>query len=73
MANKVQYPRLTPSEVVTLKKFGFSHVVIVNRDVSVRVPGSVEACFRSLADAKRFATVLCRLYGATGGWVGVSI
>lgn len=73
MADKIHYPRLTPDAVAALKKYGFKYVVIVNRDISARTPGAVEACFRSLNDAKRFATSLCKIYGAKNGWVGTGL
>lgn len=46
-----------------LNKLGFSYAVIVARDVSVRLPGSVEAVFRNRNDASRFKTGLCKMYG----------
>lgn len=61
--NNLPAIRMTSDQVKALKKMGFSYAVIVARDVSVRVPGSVEAVFRNRDDASRFKTGLCKMYG----------
>lgn len=61
--NNLPAIRMTPDQIKALNKMGFSYAVIVARDVSVRLPGSVEALFRSRNDASRFKTGMCRMYG----------
>lgn len=65
-------PDLDEATRRVMRKYDFNAVVFINRPVSVRSVGSVEAWFRSVKDAKRFATTLNRLYG-NDAYKGVSI
>lgn len=55
--------KMHPDHIKLVKRFGFTYAVVVERSISVRVPGSVEALFRSHSDAKRFVVALDRIYG----------
>lgn len=54
------------------KRKGFTACVMIARPVSVRSVGACEALFRSLGDAKRFATALNKMYGQ-GCYKGVNL
>lgn len=63
---------INPEFLKLMKSRGFTAVCFVNRDISVRVVGSVEAWFRSEKDAKRFASTLNGIYGRDS-YKGVSV
>lgn len=67
------FPRLNPTELIWLKKLGFTAVVMVNRPISAREPGSVESAHRSRGDANKFATHLNKTYGCRDGYRGVTL
>lgn len=64
---------LTPDQVKGLVKLGFTAATIVNRDISVLIPGTVVGAFRSFGDAKKFATSMNKLYGCKDGYRGVQL
>lgn len=54
---------LHPDHIKQLKKLGFFYAVCVNRNISFRPVGSVEAVTRNLPDARRLASSLNSKYG----------
>jgi len=54
---------LHPDRVKELKKMGFFYVTVVNRNISARPIGSVEAAFRTRNDSQRFTSALNAKYG----------
>lgn len=57
-------PILSEAQRRAMHTLGHTVVVIVNRNVSARKPGSVEATFRTMADGTRFASTLNKTYGS---------
>lgn len=62
--------RMTPDyKRAGLLAMGFTHVVVIAVDVSVRTRGTIEAAFRCECDATHLATRLCHLYSHENAFV----
>lgn len=55
--------RLTIEELQQLKAMGFTHMAVIESDVSVVMPGSVDAVFSRKHDVDQFVARMNEIYG----------
>lgn len=56
-------PRLARDQLDALKSMGFTHIIVIAKDVSVVIPGAVESAFSRKSDAIEEMERLNLIYG----------